>query len=200
MVKIVKITAKLSLLIYFGRGCGIVCVYNMGPSKNDVIADSWACPKDCFVAILTFIWQKGNLWVRINYYSFKWGGGADRLRTVLHYLVGPTENSNSSIARHFHLFNFSSLSPKMACLRRCSYKMFGHFWSPQVASQGKTLDLSKFCARRIQIGYMNSLVALVRVFSSVFSNVSSNRLLQKRESHIGSICFAFLHYVVLNAS
>ena len=60
MVKIVKITAKLSLLIYFGRGCGIVCVYNMGPSKNDVIADSWACPKDCFVAILTFIWQKGN--------------------------------------------------------------------------------------------------------------------------------------------
>ena len=74
MVKIVKITAKLSLLIYFGRGCGIVCVYNMGPSKNDVIADSWACPKDCFVAILTFIWQKGNLWVRINYYSFKWGG------------------------------------------------------------------------------------------------------------------------------
>ena len=44
------------------------------------------------------------------------------------------------------------------------------------------------------------LVALVKIFSTAFSNISSNRLPVKRYSHIGCICLTILHCAFSNVS
>ena len=56
------------------------------------------------------------------------------------------------------------------------------------------------CSKCLQEACAISLVAFFTFLHCVFSNVSSNRLPEKRRSHIGYICLTFLHCAFSNVS